>query len=192
MGLFRFTSGVLFTVFFSNPLSLRWIWGYLLGEHEEWFVENPTFLRNLAPPLSGINRVRNQQAVYLIIISCLAYSSKTRMRAICSLKYGASSELQGVITQKNAACTPCISLHVSVNTLTYIDSKAKRESNRSWGSVTVWHRGWQCGVFIASSISFILQLYNLFLFLWRYCPNLGLGLPPWKSPFHFRFLDLSR
>jgi hypothetical protein len=24
-----------------------------------------------------------------------------------------------------------------------------------------------------------------FLFLWRYSPNLGLGLPPWNSPFHF-------
>jgi hypothetical protein len=27
-------------------------------------------------------------------------------------------------------------------------------------------------------------------FLWRYSPNLGLGLPPWNSPFHFGFLDL--
>jgi hypothetical protein len=27
-------------------------------------------------------------------------------------------------------------------------------------------------------------------FLKRYSPNLGLGLPPWNSPFHFGFLDL--
>jgi hypothetical protein len=29
-----------------------------------------------------------------------------------------------------------------------------------------------------------------FFFLWRYSPNLGLGLPPWNSPFHFGFPDL--
>jgi hypothetical protein len=29
-----------------------------------------------------------------------------------------------------------------------------------------------------------------FFFLWRYSPNLGLGLPPWNSPFHFGLLDL--
>jgi hypothetical protein len=29
-----------------------------------------------------------------------------------------------------------------------------------------------------------------FFFLWRYSPNLGLGLPPWNSPFHFSLLDL--
>jgi hypothetical protein len=29
-----------------------------------------------------------------------------------------------------------------------------------------------------------------FFFLWRYSPNLGLGLPPWNSQFHFGFLDL--
>jgi hypothetical protein len=27
-------------------------------------------------------------------------------------------------------------------------------------------------------------------FLWRYRPNLGHGLLPWNSPFHFGFLDL--
>jgi hypothetical protein len=27
-------------------------------------------------------------------------------------------------------------------------------------------------------------------FLWRYSPHLGLGLPPWNSPFHFGLLDL--
>jgi hypothetical protein len=26
--------------------------------------------------------------------------------------------------------------------------------------------------------------------LWRYSPNLSLGLPPWNSPFHFGLLDL--
>jgi hypothetical protein len=31
-----------------------------------------------------------------------------------------------------------------------------------------------------------------FFFLWRYSPYLGLGLPPWNSPFHFSFLDLRR
>jgi hypothetical protein len=29
---------------------------------------------------------------------------------------------------------------------------------------------------------------NIFC-LWRYSPNLGLGLPPWNSPFHSSFLD---
>jgi hypothetical protein len=29
-------------------------------------------------------------------------------------------------------------------------------------------------------------------FLWRYSPNLGLGLPPWNSPFHLGFLDLRQ
>jgi hypothetical protein len=29
-------------------------------------------------------------------------------------------------------------------------------------------------------------------FPWRYSPNLGLGLPPWNSPFHLGFLDLSQ
>jgi hypothetical protein len=29
-------------------------------------------------------------------------------------------------------------------------------------------------------------------FLWRYSPNLGLGLPPWNSPFQFGFLDLRQ
>jgi hypothetical protein len=28
-------------------------------------------------------------------------------------------------------------------------------------------------------------------FLWRYSPNLGLGLPTWNSPFHFGLLDLG-
>jgi hypothetical protein len=32
----------------------------------------------------------------------------------------------------------------------------------------------------------------LFLFPWRYCPNLGLGLPPWNSLFRFGFLDLRQ
>jgi hypothetical protein len=31
---------------------------------------------------------------------------------------------------------------------------------------------------------------RLFYFFWRYSPNLGLGLPPWNSPFHYGFLDL--
>jgi hypothetical protein len=30
----------------------------------------------------------------------------------------------------------------------------------------------------------------IFFFLWRYSPHLGLGPPPWNSPFHFGFLDL--
>jgi hypothetical protein len=29
-----------------------------------------------------------------------------------------------------------------------------------------------------------------YFFLWRYSPNLSLGLPPWNSPFHFGLLDL--
>jgi hypothetical protein len=46
--------------------------------------------------------------------------------------------------------------------------------------------------------SYLLQLtlvavtINPFFFLWRYSLNLGLGLPPWNSPFHFGFLDLSQ
>jgi hypothetical protein len=31
---------------------------------------------------------------------------------------------------------------------------------------------------------------HLSFFLWRYSPNLGLGLPPWNSPFHFGLLAL--
>jgi hypothetical protein len=31
-----------------------------------------------------------------------------------------------------------------------------------------------------------------FFFLWRYSPNLGLGLPPWNFPFYFGFLDLRQ
>jgi hypothetical protein len=34
--------------------------------------------------------------------------------------------------------------------------------------------------------------YGIVFFLWRYSPNLGLGLPPWSSPFHFGFLDLRQ
>jgi hypothetical protein len=30
----------------------------------------------------------------------------------------------------------------------------------------------------------------IIFFLWRYSPNLGLGLPPWNSPFHFGSVDL--
>jgi hypothetical protein len=29
-----------------------------------------------------------------------------------------------------------------------------------------------------------------FFFLWRYSPNLGLGLPPWNYPLHFGLLNL--
>jgi hypothetical protein len=32
----------------------------------------------------------------------------------------------------------------------------------------------------------------LVFFLWRYSPNLSLGLPPWNSPLHFGFLDLRQ
>jgi hypothetical protein len=32
----------------------------------------------------------------------------------------------------------------------------------------------------------------IYFFLWRYSPNLGLGLPPWNSPFHFGFLDFRQ
>jgi hypothetical protein len=33
---------------------------------------------------------------------------------------------------------------------------------------------------------------RIFFLLWRYSPYLGLGLPPWNSPFHFGLLDLRR
>jgi hypothetical protein len=37
----------------------------------------------------------------------------------------------------------------------------------------------------------MLELFeNYFFLLSRYSPNLGLGLPPWNSPFHFDYLDL--
>jgi hypothetical protein len=32
---------------------------------------------------------------------------------------------------------------------------------------------------------------KLYFFPWRYGPNLGLGLPPWNSPFHLGLLDLK-
>jgi hypothetical protein len=32
----------------------------------------------------------------------------------------------------------------------------------------------------------------IFSFFRRYSPNLGLGLPPWNSPFHFGFLELRQ
>jgi hypothetical protein len=32
----------------------------------------------------------------------------------------------------------------------------------------------------------------IYFFPWRYSPNLGLGIPPWHSPFHFGFLDLRQ
>jgi hypothetical protein len=38
-------------------------------------------------------------------------------------------------------------------------------------------------------VSQLITFLSFFL-LWRYSPNLGLGLPPWNSPFHFGFLDL--
>jgi hypothetical protein len=34
--------------------------------------------------------------------------------------------------------------------------------------------------------------FLILIFLLRYSPNLGLGLPPWNSPFHFSFLDLRQ
>jgi hypothetical protein len=37
---------------------------------------------------------------------------------------------------------------------------------------------------------FTIMFFLIFFFLWRYSPNLGLGLSPWNSPFHFGLLDL--
>jgi hypothetical protein len=34
--------------------------------------------------------------------------------------------------------------------------------------------------------------YNGYFFPWHCSPNLGLGLPPWNSLFHFSFLDLRQ
>jgi hypothetical protein len=39
------------------------------------------------------------------------------------------------------------------------------------------------------NVPVIISLY-IFFFLWRYSPDLALGLPPWNSPFHFGLLDL--
>jgi hypothetical protein len=41
------------------------------------------------------------------------------------------------------------------------------------------------------SIVIIITLCCIFFFLWRYSPNLGLGLPPSNSPFHFGLLELK-
>jgi hypothetical protein len=41
-----------------------------------------------------------------------------------------------------------------------------------------------------SKFGYILAYFESIFFLWRYSPNLGLVLPPWNSPFHFRLLDL--
>jgi hypothetical protein len=40
--------------------------------------------------------------------------------------------------------------------------------------------------------SLYLCIHLFFFFLWRYSHNLGLGLPPWNSPFHFGLLDLRQ
>jgi hypothetical protein len=37
-----------------------------------------------------------------------------------------------------------------------------------------------------------LNVIHTFSFPWRYSPNLGLGLPPGNSPFHFGFPDLRQ
>jgi hypothetical protein len=44
-------------------------------------------------------------------------------------------------------------------------------------------------VFLPTSMVICTE-HSDFFFHWRYSPNLGLGLPPWKYPFHFGFLDL--
>jgi hypothetical protein len=43
-------------------------------------------------------------------------------------------------------------------------------------------------ILIADHFTYPFTVY--YDFLWRYSPNLGLSLPPWKSPFHFSLLDL--
>jgi hypothetical protein len=40
-------------------------------------------------------------------------------------------------------------------------------------------------------MQFIFNLGTTKYFLWHYSPNLGLGLPPWTTPFHFGLLDLK-
>jgi hypothetical protein len=45
-------------------------------------------------------------------------------------------------------------------------------------------------IYIYLKLNFIFWSYNFFL--WRYRPNLRLGLPPWNSPFHFGFLDFRQ
>jgi hypothetical protein len=53
-------------------------------------------------------------------------------------------------------------------------------------------------VFLCRTILILCILYShlkysyTFFFLWRYSPNLGLGLPPWNSSFHFGFIDLRQ
>jgi hypothetical protein len=48
-----------------------------------------------------------------------------------------------------------------------------------------------CAVFRNNVVAQLVICFVMFSFLWRYSPNLGLGLPPWNSPFHFGLLDLS-
>jgi hypothetical protein len=43
--------------------------------------------------------------------------------------------------------------------------------------------------FTITLVNMLSMCYNFF-FIWRYSPNLGLGLPPRNSPFHFSLLDL--
>jgi hypothetical protein len=47
-------------------------------------------------------------------------------------------------------------------------------------------------MFLGGNLHLVLIFLSVFSFLWRYSPNLGLGLPPWISPFHFDFLDLRQ
>jgi hypothetical protein len=44
--------------------------------------------------------------------------------------------------------------------------------------------------FKSTEICLFLFFILLFFPLWRYSPNLGLGLPPWNSQFYFGLLDL--
>jgi hypothetical protein len=57
----------------------------------------------------------------------------------------------------------------------------------------LWHQSTRTSNFINSVITLLKTIYPVrIFFLWRYSPNLGLGLPPWNSPFHFSFLDLRQ
>jgi hypothetical protein len=51
---------------------------------------------------------------------------------------------------------------------------------------------WACPKSISSHTHGFVIKGIYFFSPWRYSPNLGLGLPPWNSPFHFGFLDLRQ
>jgi hypothetical protein len=60
----------------------------------------------------------------------------------------------------------------------------------NWQQHSEWeHAHWSFGCRKPNTI-LLTNLLRYFFFLWCYSPNLGLGLPPWNSPFHLGLLYL--